>query len=118
MLINIAHLSAAALLCEGRTDGAITVRPPFRESGKAVEIRTQVNGGPSLLDMRLLVKNEIQQRLVHFNFAVVADETQFSKPVHEEAHPRPRSADHFGQRLLTDMTEDRFRFSVFAEMCE
>jgi hypothetical protein len=68
--------------------------------------------------MRLLVKHKVQQRLVHFYFAVVADEAEFSKSVHEKAHSRPRRADHFGQGLLADMSEDRFRFSVFAEMGE
>ena len=64
------------------------------------------------------MKNEIQQRLVHFDFAIVADEAEFSKSVHEKAHSGPRRADHFGQGLLANMSEDRFRFSVFAEMGE
>jgi hypothetical protein len=36
--------------------------------------------------MRLLVKHKVQQRLVRFYFAVVADEAELSKPVHEKAH--------------------------------
>src|SRR6185503_4639887 len=35
--------------------------------------------------------------------AVVVDEAQIPKLVHEMAHSRARRADHFGQRLLTDL---------------
>jgi len=33
----------------------------------------------------------------------VIDEAQFSEPLHEEANPRPRGADHFCQRLMTNV---------------
>ena len=35
--------------------------------------------------------------------AVVVNKAQFPEPIHEEADPRARCADHFRQRLLTDL---------------
>jgi hypothetical protein len=38
------------------------------------------------LDVRLFVKNQVQQGSMNFNMAVIVDEAQRSKPVHEKAH--------------------------------
>ena len=48
--------------------------------------------------------------------AVVMDESQFPEPVHEEADPRARCADHFRQHLLTDLGNSRLGFAFLAEM--
>ena len=49
---------------------------------------------------QFVVKNDIQQRLVDTNAAVVLDEPEFAKPIHEEADARPCRADHLCQGFL------------------
>jgi len=39
----------------------------------------------SCSDVRIIVKNEIQEGLVDLDMAVIADETQLPESVHEEA---------------------------------
>jgi hypothetical protein len=45
---------------------------------------------------KLVVENNIKQRAVDLQTAVVVNETQFPEPVHEKADPRPGCAHHFG----------------------
>jgi hypothetical protein len=47
--------------------------------------------------------------------AVIVDEAQLSKLVHEKTHPGPRRPDHFGQSFLTDSGNDGLMLRVFAE---
>ena len=47
--------------------------------------------------------------------AVVFNEAQLPKLVHEETHPGPRRPDHFGQGFLTDPGNDGLMLPVFAE---
>jgi hypothetical protein len=63
----------------------------------------------SLVALRLLVQNHVQQGTVDFNLAVVINKTQFSKSVHEKAHARSRRADHLRQCLLADFRYDWLR---------
>jgi hypothetical protein len=53
-----------------------------------------------------------------FYFSVVVDETELPELVHEKAHPRACRADHFGQRLLTDIRLDRGRITNLVEARE
>ena len=39
--------------------------------------------------------------------AVVVNQAQFSKFVHKKAHAGARRANHFGERLLADLGDDR-----------
>jgi len=48
--------------------------------------------------------------------AVVANEAQFSKFVHEETHTGSGRADHLRQRLLADFRDHRLRFSFLAKI--
>jgi hypothetical protein len=52
----------------------------------------------------LVVQDDIQQRTVDLQLAVVLDEAQFPESVHEKADSRGSCADHFRQSLLTDPT--------------
>ena len=47
--------------------------------------------------------------------AVVFNEAQLPKLVHEETHPGPRRPDHLGQGFLTDSGHDGLMLPVFAE---
>lgn len=51
-----------------------------------------------------------------FDFSVVADEAELPEFVHEKAYPRACGADHFSQRLLTDIRTDRRRIAFLAEI--
>jgi hypothetical protein len=46
------------------------------------------------------MQNGVQQRLVNIDFAVVIDEAQSAKLVHEETNTGSCRADHFSQRFL------------------
>ena len=50
--------------------------------------------------------------------AVVADQSQLSKLVHEMADPRSGGADHFGQCFLADIRADPLWLAVLAEIRE
>jgi hypothetical protein len=56
------------------------------------------------LDDGCLVQNHTQQGIVDFQIAVVIDETDLPKFIHEDAHSRARSADNFGERRLADLS--------------
>jgi len=64
------------------------------------------------------VENDIQQRTVDLQSAVVMDETQLPEAVHEKAHSRAGSADHLGQGFLTDLRNHGFWHALLAEMSE
>src|SRR5580692_4780019 len=70
------------------------------------------------LDLRFITQDGIKQRTVNFYLPVVADETIFTKLVHEEADARPGGADHIGQCFLTKIDRDRLSYSLLAEICE
>src|ERR1051326_1617049 len=55
---------------------------------------------------------------MHFQLAVVVDEAQLPEFIHERAHPRSRCANHFRERLLADLCNDRLRSTLLAEVCQ
>ena len=48
--------------------------------------------------------------------AVVVNEAQFSKFVHEKTHAGPGRADHLRKRLLADFRDHRLRFVFLAKV--
>jgi hypothetical protein len=60
----------------------------------------------------LVVKDDIQEGAMNLQAAVVANEAQLPKLVHEETHPGPRRPDHLGQGFLTDPRNDGLMLSV------
>ena len=64
------------------------------------------------------MQDGIQQRIVDVNLAVVADEAQFPKLVHEKADPGAGCPDHLRERLLADLDVDRLRNAFLAEVGE
>ena len=88
--------------------------------GSALEIVNKADrGGDDLFILpylRLIAQNRVEQRAVHFDLAVVADEAFFSKFVHEIAYARSSSADHFCERLLTDLCDDWLRPAFLAKI--
>ena len=69
-------------------------------------------------NLRLIVQNDVQQRAVDFHMAVVINEAQLSKFVHEMAHTGPRGADHLRQRLLADLRNDRLGSAFLAKISQ
>jgi hypothetical protein len=51
--------------------------------------------------LELIVQDNAKKRAVHLQHAVVVDETQLSKLVHEEIHSSASCANHFRQNFLT-----------------
>ena len=71
---------------------------------------TQVDGGSASIpivglspEMRIVVKDHVEQRIVDLKGPIVFDEPELAELIHEVADARPRRADHFRQRLLTDL---------------
>jgi hypothetical protein len=48
--------------------------------------------------------------------AIVINEAQFSKFVHEEIHAGPGCSDHLRKRLLADLGDNGLRFAFLAEV--
>src|SRR5271169_1052609 len=76
-----------------------------------VLIHNLVSGG-----RRSIVQNDIEQRAVDLQAAIVVNETQFPESVHEKADPRTSGTDHSGQGLLTDLGDHVFRHTLLAKM--
>src|SRR5450631_3121577 len=53
---------------------------------------------------------------MNFDVAVVVNEAQFSKFVHEKTHPGPRRSDHLRKRLLADFRDYRLRLAFLAKV--
>src|SRR4029079_14456631 len=53
-----------------------------------------------ILSQRSIAQYDAEERIVDFQAAVVLDEAEFSKLVHEKIHARSRRSDHLGQRFL------------------
>jgi hypothetical protein len=65
------------------TGQAETLRPGASHCGIYSALITS-----SLVDLRLLAQNHVQQGTVDFNVAVVINKTQFTKSVKEKSHAR------------------------------
>ncbi len=65
------------------------------------------------------MKNDVKQRTVDVQVIshVIIDKAEFPEPVHEEADPRARRADHLRQRLLTQSRNRHFGHSFLAKLC-
>src|SRR5438270_13817203 len=66
---------------------------------------------------KMIVQNYVQKRLMDADATVVLDESQLSEPIHEEAHTRACSSNHFGQRLLRDLWNQRLRLAGLTKLC-
>lgn len=64
---------------------------------QTVSNRLYVNGK---FPTESVVQNDAQKRSVDVKPAVILDEAQFSKFVHEEIHTGARGANHFGEHFL------------------
>jgi hypothetical protein len=60
------------------------------------------------------IQNEVQQGFLNFQFAVVFDQTQLPKFVHENIHARPRRSNQRGECVLVHTYRYRFRTNVVA----
>ena len=65
----------------------------------------------------LVVKNNVQQCAIHFQLAIVIDETQFPEFIHERTDTRPGRADYIRERILANLWHDWLRHVVLAEIC-
>jgi hypothetical protein len=70
----------------------------------------------SPLDVRPVRQNDIQERAVDSQVAVVVNQAQVSELIHETAHARSRFADHLRERFLADLRDDRLGSTFLAEI--
>ena len=71
---------------------------------------------PRTEETRRLVMDHVQQGPFDGQVAVVIDEAQTAKFVHEEADAGPGRADHLRQGLLTNVGEDGLGFFLIVEI--
>src|ERR1700722_8239008 len=64
----------------------------------------------------LVVQHCMQQRIVDFDFSVIADEAEFAELVHEEADAGTGGPDHLRKGCLADIRDDRLRTTFFSEV--
>jgi hypothetical protein len=67
-------------------------------------------------DLGLVVQNHVQQGITDFQFSVVVDKAQLTELVHEKAYSRSGRADHLRHCFLTDLSHDRLRLALLAEI--
>ena len=65
---------------------------------------------------KLIVQNDIQQRLIDVNPTVVLDEPELTKSIHEKANSGAGSPDHVCQCLLRYLGDKQMRLSRLAEL--
>jgi len=63
-----------------------------------------------------VVENDVEQRLMNLDAAVVRNKAELAKAIHEEADPRPSGADHLRQRFLRDRRNQCFSFTRLAKL--
>jgi len=83
----------------------------FVERRRAWEIRRNFG----VTSGELIVQNDIDQRLMDPDAAVVFDEAEFAKAIHEEADAGSGGADHLRQSFLRDGRNQGFRFTRSAK---
>jgi hypothetical protein len=66
----------------------------------------------------LVVQDDIKQRAVNLQPAVVVNKAQFPEPVHEKADPRAGCAYHLCQHLLADLGNYVLGCAFLAKMSE
>jgi hypothetical protein len=64
--------------------------------------------------MRSFIQHEVQQAFLNFELAVVFDQAQLPKFVHENIHARPGRSNQRGKRLLIDLYGYRLQTKVVA----
>ena len=74
------------------------------------------NGWPfGIMAAELIVEDDVEQGFVDADAAVVLDEAELAKAVHEEADAGAGGADHFGEGFLGDGGDEGFGFAGLAE---
>ena len=83
----------------------------FDRCGGAAEASGDFGG----LQGELIVQDDIDQRLVDADAAVVLDEAELAKAIHEEADAGAGGADHLRQSFLGDGRNEGFRLTRLAK---
>src|SRR5271166_2039782 len=65
---------------------------------------------------QLVEQDNVEQRLMYLDSAVVTYKSQLAKAIHKEADAGPGGADHLRQCFLSDGWNKGFRFTRFAEL--
>src|ERR1700744_2797515 len=71
-----------------------------------------------LFQFGFVMQDRGQQRTVDLDVAVVTDQPELAKLVHEETDAGSRRADHLRQRFLADVWTDRLRAALLPEICK
>jgi len=62
------------------------------------------------------MQNHIEKRAVDFQVAIVADQAQFTEPVHEKAYAGSRRADNVREHFMAELGNHRLRPAFLAEL--
>src|ERR1700730_4679848 len=68
------------------------------------------------LYLRLVIQDRVQERIMDLDLAVIGNEAELAKFVHEKADAGACCTDHLRQRLLADMCCDRLWGAVLSEI--
>ena len=64
------------------------------------------------------MQDNIEERAVDFQSAVVFNQAQFPEFIHKQANPRASGADHICQGFLADFWNDRLGLAFFPNVGE
>jgi hypothetical protein len=71
-----------------------------------------------IVAVRLIAQDQVQERIIDFDFAVVLDVAQSPKLVHELIDTRARGADHVGEHFLVDRKGDETGLGPETGICQ
>src|SRR5260370_7867700 len=87
-------------------------RRPKKHKRRPKKVKKQVvyTAHPAAGTRSSVMQNDVEKRTMHVQPAVILDKSQFSEPVHEEAHASAGCADHFGESFLPHFSHKLLRF--------
>jgi len=101
--------SGAGLFCFRGTGGTVEFNKIAQVARNFADRRARWRLPVSFYETGLAVLNVVLQSLMHFHFAVVFDQAEFPKPVHEYGDPGASRSDHFGEQLVVHLYGDWIR---------
>jgi hypothetical protein len=98
-----------------------TIRQEVRHCSRAKEraFKSSIrvfSRGTGFDNLGLFVKDQVQQRGVNLDAAILLDQSHFPKFVHEKADAESGRANRLGESFLADLRDQGLRLSILAEI--